>query len=137
MKHLFALSFVFILFAACESNRADYVQLYREDGLPVWVGKVFSNPNGYWAGYNDEKGYYSSGEANYKDQKIAVTAAELDAKKRLLDFISGSKNEWKDNQYKHVLVGFRRVDRFIADDGTVYVLMFVSKKNARKILAEN
>ena len=132
MKSLFALIFAVLFLTACKTNRTDYVQIYREDGLPMWVGEVFSDPRGYWAGYNDEKGYYASGEAKYKDKSAATLAAELDAKRKLLNFLSGrGKTSLKNTS----LTGVQRVDHFISDDGTVYILLFISEKNMGKNLA--
>ncbi|MBP3773009.1 MAG: hypothetical protein J6I53_10040 [Treponema sp.] len=130
MKQFLASFFAFFLLVSCESAPSVYVQTYRDDGLPSWVGATFTDPRGYWAGFNDEKGYYSYGEAPYGDRASSTAAAELDAKRRLFDFISDSSyGTDKDNQ-THFLVGCRRVDRFIAEDNTVYVLVFISKKNA-------
>lgn len=129
MKPLFALIFAAIFLVSCESNRPGYVQTYHEDGTPSWVGETFTNPYGYWAGYNDEKGFYAWGGAKYDDRNVSTNAAELDAKIRLLDFISGTSGSSKGRK---ALVGVQRVDRFIADDGTVYVLLFISNKNVKK-----
>lgn len=132
MKNIFALIFVVVFLSSCVSNNTDSVQLYRDDGLPMWVGNVFSDPTGFWAGYNDKKGFYAWGEAKYGDRNISTNAAELDAKKRLLSYLS---NKYKLASNKASLVGVQRVDRFISDDGTVYVLLFISNKDARKSLA--
>lgn len=129
MKQFLASFFAFFLLVSCESAPSVSVQTYRDDGLPSWVGATFTDPRGYWAGFNDEKGYYSYGEAPYGDRASSTAAAELDAKRRLVEFISSEK---KRRMNGTSINGILRVDRYIADDGTVYALMFISKKNADK-----
>lgn len=124
---------LFALFPLFSCRTAPQVQAYREDGLPVWVEQVFSNPSGIWAGFNDEKGFYASGEANYGDLQSSLSAAELDAKTRLQEFVCRELSKEK----PAVLLGVQRVDRFIAENGSVYVLVFVSQKNAKKSLKNN
>lgn len=115
------------LLSGCASVRQEEAALYRADGVPVWVGKTFSNPRGLWSGPVREKGYYAYGEARYDNEKIAASAAALDAKVRLLLYVNSELPRRK----KSVLTGVRCVDRFVSEDGTVYVLFFVSRKNAR------
>ena len=115
---------------SCASVGEAVVQKYREDGLPMWVESRFTNPSGYWAGFNDEGGYYASGKAKYGDAQSSTAAAELDAKANLCDFVAAEfKAERKDTAS---VSGIRRVDRLVSEDGTVHVLMFVSEKNAKK-----
>ncbi|MBQ9281403.1 MAG: hypothetical protein IJ207_04300 [Treponema sp.] len=129
MKQFLASFLCVFLLVSCESAPSVAVQRYRDDGLPAWVGQSFTNPNDYWAGFNDETGYYSYGEAQYGDRASSTAAAELDAKIRLVEFISSEK---KRRMNGTSINGVLRVDRFIAENGTVYVLVFVSKKNADK-----
>lgn len=121
-------AFLFALFS-CES--APQVQAYREDGLPVWVGQTFSNPRGIWAGGIGENGFYAWGEANLADAQSSLASAELDAKTRLKSFVC---KEMAATENSAVLFGVQRADRFFAEDGTIYVLLFISKKNAKKSL---
>ena len=128
MKYLFVSIFALFFLTTCESNKTDFVQTYKEDGTPSWCGEAFTNPRGFWAGYNDEKGFYASGEAKYGDEKSSTTAAELDAKRRLVEFIFDKKGKTQNVG----LVGVQRVDRFVAEDGRVFVLVFISQKNVKK-----
>ena len=109
---------------ACASNTVQSSLAYRDDGLPMWVDEVFTDPRGLWSGYNRENGFYASGKGTHADSAIATKIAMLDAKANLAQFATGSKTE--------VLFGMRQVDRFLADDGTVYVLMFVSAKDVKR-----
>ncbi len=129
---IFALIALSFLLFSCASVERSGKQKYRDDGLPVWVESSFTNPSDFWAGFNDEKGFYSWGSAKYADAHTSTTAAELDAKSRLVEFVRFERGV-KENEGVSVIQGMRRVDRFVSDDGTVYVLMFVSEKNAKKI----
>lgn len=123
MKKLLPFLVITFFLFSCVSGKVENAVPARADGLPAWVGNTFSNPQGYWGGYNKEKGLYSWGEANYPDSKIALNAAELDAKTRLAKELSVS------NPAK--LTGVHRVDFYKSDDGTVYVLVFISNKNIK------
>lgn len=129
MRHRLVLFLALILFFSCESSAVRGAQAYREDGLPVWSETTFSNPDGYWAGYNPEQGYYAGGKANYGEQKASTKGAELDAKKNLLEFVRAQSPSGSGITQ---LVGAQKVDQFIAEDGTVHVLLFVSKKYVKK-----
>lgn len=129
MKPIIALVLASLIFASCESTGGMEVQKYREDGLPVWVEETFSNPRGHWAGYNEEKGYYASGKALYGDGAASTKAAELDAKTRLSSYLAELD---KAHRKPKNLIGVQRMDRLIAEDGTVYVLLFISQKDAKR-----
>ncbi|BDC96165.1 hypothetical protein [Treponema saccharophilum] len=134
----------------------------EEMGLPSWVGQQFKsryNKNGYyWRGPVDEEGYFASGEAKYADVKSSTTAADLDGKAQIAFYIKQEVNaiaqqesvaagadgessqELKDFQSAVASVkiaGIIRADRFIGDDGTVYVLMFVPDSEIKKALPAN
>ena len=134
MKRFFELFCFIFLSVSCETDKVQTAQPYRDDGLPMWIGESFSNPRGYWGGYIEEKGYFASEKAKHKDMNLALNAARLDAKKNLLNFIS---KEFHSSKISAILVGVQYIDRFATGDGTVYVLIFISKKDARKCLAEN
>lgn len=137
-------------------------QQNAEAGRPAWAGTQFKsgrNKNGYyWKGPIDEAGYYASGQARYADVKSSTTAADLDGKAQIAFFIKQEVNaiaqtesaaagtdgeaqrELKDFQSAVASVkisGIERADRFIADDGTVYVLMFVPDSEIKKALPAN
>ena len=86
------------LIFSCASIGEAVVQKYREDGLPMWVENRFTNPSGYWAGFNDEGGYYASGKAKYGDAQSSTAAAELDAKANLCDFVARSEEHTSELQ---------------------------------------
>ena len=126
---IFALIALSFLLFSCASIERSGKQKYRDDGLPVWVESSFTNPSDYWAGYNDEKGFYASGKAKYGDEKMSIRAAELEAKKNLLEFLRAQSTA---NEKMSQLIGAQKVDQFFADDGTVYALMFISEKSVKK-----
>lgn len=129
MKAFSAFLLAAFLFAGCVSTGGHEVQKYREDGLPVWVEEAFSHPRGHWAGYNDEKGYYAGGKALYGDGTASTKAAELEAKMRLASYLTELD---KEHRAPKTLTGVQRMDRFVAEDGTVCVLVFISQKNAKR-----
>ena len=130
----------------------------KDMGLPAWAGMQFKsgwNKNGYyWKGPVDESGYYASGEAKYSDLKTSTNAADLDGKAQIAFYIkqeinalaqqeanasgsSSTKSEFEEFQTAVASVkigGIVRVDRFIADDGKVYVLMFVPEAEIKKAM---
>lgn len=125
----FVVASVVFFLASCASNDTAVAQKYRDDGSPVWVEASFANPSGFWAGYNNEKGYYASGKSKYGDEKISIRAAELDAKKNLLEFV---RSQSQANEKLSQLAEVQKVDQFFAKDGTVYALMFISEKSVKK-----
>lgn len=131
-------------------------------GLPSWCGTQFTsgrNKNGYyWKGPISESGFYASGQAKYADVKTSTSAADLDGKAQIAFHIKQEVNaiaqqessasgadgeanqELKDFQSAVASVkiaGIERADRFIAEDGTVYVLMFVPDSEIKKALPAN
>lgn len=125
----FSIALIVFFLACCASNDTATAQKYRDDGSPVWIEASFTNPSGFWAGYNNEKGYYASGKAKYGEEKTSTRAAELDAKKNLLEFV---RSQSQANEKLSQLVGIQKVDQFFAKDGTVYALMFISEKSVKK-----
>ena len=133
-------------------------QQNEELGLPAWAGMQFKsgwNKNGYyWKGPVDETGYYASGEAKYSDVKSSTDAADLEGKSQIAFYIKQeinaiaqqeASNDGQSKTQKEIeqfqssvasvkISGIMRVDRFIADDGTVYVLMFVPQDEIKKAL---
>lgn len=128
MKIFFAAALLFSL-TSCSSTNELSPQIQREDGLPAWAGEMFSDPRGLWDGYNDKKGFYASGESKNFDRQTATSVAELDAKTNLLLYVQSLQ---KNGKKITSLRGCRRVDRYIADDGSVYILVFVSEKDVKK-----
>ncbi len=137
-------------------------QQNQELNRPVWVGQQFKsgwNKGGYyWKGPIDEAGYFASGEAKYGDVKSSTTAADLDGKAQIAFYVKQEINaiaqqeseaagadgeaqkELKDFQSAVASVkisGILRADRFIGEDGTVYVLMFVPDAEIKKALPAN
>ena len=125
MKRIIPFLITALIFISCASGRVDNNIPARADGLPVWVGNTFTNPKGYWKGYITEKGLYTWGEAKYPDSKIALNAAELDAKERLAKQITDTN--------PILLSRVQRVDFFKSEDGTVYVLVFISNKDLKAV----
>ncbi|WP_295796406.1 hypothetical protein [uncultured Treponema sp.] len=127
--------------------------------LPAWAGIQFKsgwNKDGYfWKGPVDETGFFASGKAKYSDVSTSTSAADLDGKAQIAFFVKQelnaiAKNEsdaadsdsktqfaYKDFQSSVAQVkisGIVRVDRYIADDGTVYVLMFVPSNEIKRAM---
>lgn len=153
-----------LTFVSCASkptgdarNTAAYQQ-NGDLGLPAWAGMQFKsgwNKSGYyWKGPVDETGYFASGEAKYSDVKSSTDAADLEGKAQIAFYIkqeinaiaqqelsnngdSKTKKEFEQFQTAVASVkisGIMRVDRFITEDGTVYVLMFVPENEIKKAL---
>lgn len=130
----------------------------KDMGLPAWAGMQFKsgwNKNGYyWKGPVDETGYFASGEAKYSDVSTSTNAADLDGKAQIAFYVkqeinalaqqeanaagnSSTKSEYEAFQTAVASVkisGIIRVDRFIAEDGKVYVLMFVPENEIKKAM---
>lgn len=123
MRRFLSFVIVIFLFISCESGKNLSAEPTRADGLPAWVGNTFSNPTGYWGGYNNEKGLYTWGESDLQDFPMALTSAELDAKKRFAESMNIPNPS--------VLMGIHRVDFYRAADGVVYVLIFISNKDIK------
>lgn len=127
--------------------------------LPAWADVQFKsgwNEGGYyWKGPVDEVGFFASGKAKYSDVSTSTSAADLDGKAQIAFFVkqelnaiakqesdaadSDSKTQtaYKDFQSSVAQVkisGIIRVDRFIAEDGTVYVLMFVPSDEIKRAM---
>lgn len=127
--------------------------------LPAWADIQFKsgwNKGGYyWKGPVDEAGFFASGKAKYSDVSTSTSAADLDGKAQIAFFVKQelnaiAKNEsdaansdsktqtaYKDFQSSVAQVkisGIIRVDRFIAEDGTVYVLMFVPSDEIKRAM---
>lgn len=119
------LPFVIVIFIciSCESGKILTAEPTRVDGVPAWVGNTFSNPKGYWNGYNNEKGLYTWGESDYQELSFALNSADLDAKKRLAESLNIPNPS--------ILLGIHRVDFYRAADGVVYVLIFISNKDIK------
>ena len=171
MKRIFCTAFavmVGILLVGCGSTKAtgdardtSAFQQNQEMNRPAWVGQEFKsgwNKGGYyWKGPIDDVGYFASGEAKYADVKSSTTAADLDGKAKIAEYIkqevntiaqqesaasgdSETQQELKNFQSTVASVkisGILRADRFIGDDGTVYVLMFVPDSEIKKALPAN
>lgn len=155
-----ALALVVMLAAGCAStptgsaaDTAAYKQAV-EAGLPEWAnqGGFPSSENkngGYWKGPVAEDGFFQVGTANFGDVKISTDAAELDGKSKIANYVvqeAGQRADLKEGvngkSYESLIKGLgaarisgiRRVDRFVAKDGTVYVLMFVSNKQVKEAM---
>lgn len=141
-----------------DARNTSAYQQNEELGLPAWAGMQFKsgwNKNGYyWKGPVDETGYFASGEAKYSDVKSSTDAADLEGKAQIAFYIKqeinalaqqeaqnngDSKTQKEFEQFQSAvasvkIAGIMRVDRFIAEDGTVYVLMFVPENEIKKAL---
>lgn len=130
--------------------------------LPAWVDTTFKsgwNKGGYyWKGPIDEAGFYASGQGKYGDVQTSTTSADLDGKAQIAFFIkqeinaiaeqeaskAGAEAE-KQEELKSFqsavasvkIAGIMRADRFIGEDGTVYVLMFVPDSEIKKAVPAN
>lgn len=157
-----ALALAVMLAAGCAStptgSAADTAAYQQnvEAGLPAWAdASVFStaeNKNGeFWKGPVVEDGWFFPGSAKFNDVKISTRSAELDAKAQIATKInaklsqavtnlaqaSGDTSSKATQQFQNALEtaeisGVRRVDRFVAKDGTVYVLMFAPGKEVEE-----
>lgn len=123
MRNIFLCVIVIFLCISCETGKVLTTEPAYVDGIPAWVGNTFTNPTGYWGGYNNEKGIYTWGQSDFQELSLALKSAELDAKKRLAESLKISNPS--------VVYGIHRVDFFRASDGIVYVLIFISNKDLK------
>ena len=155
-----------LLMAGCASTgSAKETAAYKQNkelNLPPWADVQFTTGmnkgNYYWGGSTDESGYFASGSAKYSDIKSSTSAADLDGKANLAFYIkqeinatsqqeadaqgSDGEREQELKEFQSAVAsikisGIMRVDRFIGDDGTVYVLMFVPQSEIKKAAPAN
>ncbi len=119
--HIFALISIFWGCAATSVPSISAAERQKinqniEDRLPPWAGCCFTSKTAhfYMDGYKSkETGFFASASGETE------RSANLAARAELVKFInSGEKSA--------SVAGSRKVDSFTADDGTVWVLMFVS-----------
>lgn len=143
--------------AVGDSLKTESAQQNLKNGLPAWADagvftseelKSKSNDDKIWKGYVNEDGMFFPGSSNFGDRQTATTAAEMDAKGRIAENIRLTISRYVDTAMRNnngekaqgltqgtlntvvtKISGIRRVDRYVADDGYVYVLMFLSNKN--------
>ena len=153
-----------LIVISCSSTKGDArdTAVYKQNeelNRPHWVGAQFTTKMNkshyYWEGGVDDAGFFASGEAKYSDVKTSTQAADLDGKAALANYAKQnitsiaselSKNEGGDSETEKELQNFTqtvssitisgimRVDRYIAEDGTVYVLMYVPTEEVEKAL---
>ena len=155
-----------LLVAGCASTgSAKETAAYKQNkelNLPPWADVQFTTGmnkgNYYWGGSVDEQGFFASGSAKYSDVKSSTNAADLDGKANIAFHIKQEINataqqeadaegsegeraqelkEFQSSVASIKVSGIMRVDRFIADDGTVYVLMFVPESEIKKAVPSN
>ncbi|MCR5253252.1 MAG: hypothetical protein K6C98_05995 [Treponema sp.] len=157
------LSMAALVLSSCASKptgKPTETSAYKQNeqmGLPAWASQSFKsgwNKTGYyWKGPVDETGFFASGEAKYSDVKTSTSAADLDGKAKIAEYIkqeinataqqeaitsdtdSETQRQFKEFQSTVASIkisGIMRVDRFIAEDGRVYVLMFVPDSEIKK-----
>ncbi len=122
-----------------------------EAGRPKWAtaaGSTFTSKeatqfmtgDGYVA---PESGYFASGNAKRGDARATQAAARMDARSRLTEYIKTESTSYAaDNGHDYagltvetvdsLIKGSRPIDSFEADDGTIYVLMFISDSDLAK-----
>lgn len=104
-----------------EQNKAQVAQ-NRLLGLPLWAECSFTSTDApaYIPGYRAaEKGLFCAGSGNNSTQ------ARLDTRAKLASSINSE-----------TLIGSRIVDSYTSDNGTVYILMFISEKDAKESSGE-
>ena len=138
MKHFCIKTAVFtfaVLFMACKSKAVSdinytQIRINQEKNIPLWAECSFpSEQASYYLGnYDSNKGLFSSGSGKTK------TEAEITTRTKLIDYCYSfyGISETKET----VLYGVRIVDRYSAEDGTVYILMFISEKDAKKSIGD-
>ncbi len=125
-----ALSALMNIFTGCAATSVPSISAVEqqkinqniEEGLPPWAGCSFTSrvASFYMDGYKPrEAGVFASASGETE------RSANLAARAELVRFIYPEENT-------AFLAGSRRVDSFTADDGTVWVLMFVSEKDISK-----
>ena len=119
-----------------EVVNTEQIQKNKEAGLPLWANCEFSNAtvSSYIPGYNGEAGLYASCDGS------DAVSARLKTRSRLYSYCvkkygskeTDSANGTATGIATGTLYGSRIIDNFIAEDGTVYTLMFVSTSDAKK-----
>lgn len=151
---------------SCASNpgTASGAKQARDAGRPGWAtaSTVFFKSSMREKLYPEapdtgEKGWYASGQDNFGEVNASSAAARLNARAELArkiadqinatsEVINKGNNEKSTGSYskdkvENFLVGSMPVDNFVTEDGTVYVLMFISfddfDKSVKKTDDEN
>ncbi len=110
-----------------EQNKAQ-VEQNRVQGLPLWASCNFKSEeaSAYIPGYKtNEKGLFASGTGT------SATSARVTARANLAYYCK-TTYKYTNSASSETLLGSRIIDSFTASDGTVYVLMFISEKDAKK-----
>ena len=146
--------------ASSQSSRSGNlagVQQNIEKGLPKWVNHDFDYEDAsyFLDGYIPSKhGIFASGYGKMGDERSSEIQARLDARANLAarvksdaDRRAAAVNRGSNNSetasstlqitvesVSQTLEGSQRIDSYTADDGTVYLLFFISDENVKKSL---
>ncbi len=138
-KILLSLSmfFLFINIFACASNNNSYInyeqiEQNKAQGLPTWAYCQFTSKEEsiYIDGYsNGTKGFYASGRGSSQE------GARIDARKNLISYCTEQYGKENTDSDSIKIYGSRIIDSFEAENGNIYILMFISEKDAKKTFA--
>ena len=145
--------------ASSQSSRSENlagVKQNIENGLPKWAGADFDSDEAafYLDGYVPSKhGIFASGYGKGSDYRTSEIQARLDARANLASRVKAEADRRANNLFKNggaesnattlqitaesvsqTLVGSQRVDSYMAADGTLWILMFISDENQKKSL---
>lgn len=143
-----------LCFIGCKSNdkakNLAGVQQNEEAGRPRWVGHDFDYDEAeyFTGGYKpSSNGIFASGKAKRADTRQSEIAARLDARANLASRVTAeigraaadnglsAENITVEN-VSATLAGSRVIDTYTdVEDGTVYILMFISEKDLKKTSA--
>ena len=107
-----------------------------ERSIPTWVGTVFTTKINegkyYWNGDIEEEGIFFSGCGK------SEFAADLDGVTQICIYMNQTISYYDDGSIGSVFPDpsdfVRTVDKYVADDGTVYVLVFISNADIKNLL---
>ena len=137
---LIFLLFSFVLLLSCKTvdsvNQETYekIKYNKQNCLPIWADCSFTSDQVslFLGNYSSQKGVFASGKGQSEQ------LARINARQNLLDFCNETyaSHNISDNS-NGTLYGSRIIDTVTHDDGTVYILMFVSEKDAKKSIGGN
>ena len=130
---LIFLLFSFVIMLSCKTvdsvnqETNEKIKYNKQAGLPIWADCSFTSDQVpvFLGNYSSPKGFFSAGKGQSEQ------AARINANHNLLNYcneIYGNDNS------KGILYGSRIIDTVKTNDGTVYILMFISEKDAKRNL---
>ena len=145
--------FSIIMFGCASTNTKNLTGVAQNEkqGFPRWIDMQFDSIDAEYMldGYKPkENGIFASGKARMDNERSTEIAARLDARSNLASRIKVeidrvaltngiSAEEVTVEKVSAILTGTKIIDKYRADDGTLYLLMFISDKDAKASSKDN